>query len=99
MARHSGRAEKEARLAHNRATIKPEFWETTKEESTARIHAWLKTDMKRRVKGIRKKKPKPGKAAKKYQASQNPIIIKATMRRQTNNDVFGKTGKKGAYVP
>ena len=101
MARHSGRAEKEARLAHNRATIRPEYWGTTEEESTARIHAWLKADMKRRVAGVRKINGKPGKAARKYQANQNPVVVKATVKRgrQTNSDVFGIAGKKQAYVP
>ena len=101
MARHSGRAEKEARLAHNRATIRPEFWETAEEDATARIRAWLKADMRRRVKGIRKKKPMPGKAARKYQANQNPVVVKGTVKhgRQTNSDMFGTAGKKQAYVP
>jgi hypothetical protein len=82
------------KAAANRQTIKEEYWQTTPEAASKRVRAFLKAETARLIKPIRKVAGKPGKKTKVYAANQQPVIVKPSLKRRHNSDVFnGQRGK------
>jgi hypothetical protein len=87
------------KAAASRQTIKPEYWETTPEAASKRVRAFLKAETARLIKPMPKRSGKPGKAAKKYMANQQPVTTRPTLKRAHNSDIFKACQMRKVWIP